>query len=71
MDDLRSRIVTEFEVFHLRSQINNYSHHDEGSSYQGKFHNKVLQLMQTMEEYGNPFSCYSEKLYALGTSKNV
>ena len=40
-----SRIVTEFEVFHLRSKTNNYSHHDEGSSYQGKFHNKVLRLM--------------------------
>ena len=60
------RIVTKFEVFHIRSKTNNYSHHNLGSSYQGKFH-KVLHLMQTMEEYGNLFSCYSEELYALDT----
>ena len=29
--------------------------------------------MQTIEEYGNPFSCYSEESYALDrrSSKNV
>ena len=62
-----SRIVTEFEVFHLRSKTNNYSHHREGNSYPKKFHNKVLRFMQTMEEYGNHFSCYFEELYVLGT----
>ena len=29
------RIVTKFEVSQLRSKINNYSHHDEGSFYFG------------------------------------
>ena len=32
-----------------------------------KADNKVLRLMQTTEEYGNPFSCYYEELYALDT----
>lgn len=30
-----------------------------------KFLNKVLCFTQTMEEYKNPFSCYSKKLYVL------
>ena len=59
-----SRIFTEFEVFHVRSKTNNYSHR-EGNSYQGKFYNKVLRLMQTMKEYENAFFCYSDELYAL------
>ena len=54
-----SRIVTEYIMLLL--------HHREGSSYPKKFHNKVLRFMQTMEEYGNHFSCYFEELYALGT----
>ena len=61
------RIVAKFEVFQLRNKTNNYSHHDKGSTYQGKIHKKFLHLIQTIEHYGDPFSCCSEELYALDT----
>ena len=64
------RIATEvfqiFEVFHLRSKKTT-TH----ITHQGKLHNKVLCLVQTMEEYEKPFSCCSEELYALDSIINA
>ena len=36
------RIVAKFEVFQLRNKTNNYSHHDKGSTYQGKIHKTIF-----------------------------
>ena len=50
-----SRLLHEFEDIYRPANTASGQHHENTPSTQKRFHNKVRDLMQTVDKYGNPF----------------
>ena len=62
-----ARILAEFDVCNTNTSKPNTNHHQQTKSEQNRFYKNVHNLVNSIEEYGNPFLDVSEDLVVLDT----
>ena len=66
----QARLIVEFKKQYLREIQDKHLHHEEGLAAQKNFKRQVLDLLQAVNEFGNPFLEDSPELLTLDT-RNV
>ena len=59
-----ARLISEFECLHCQDEKIN-EHHDSSTSSQRQFLDDIIKMLNTFEEWGNPFDDDSNDLYSL------
>ncbi len=67
----QARLIHKFEQQFLNDKEGTFFHHEESFSAQRNFHNHVQSLVDTINDFGNPFLDQSQDLLTLDTNDIV